>query len=309
MDIKIITPLLSIFFFIGVGYLARTAKVLDIADGRKIVKFLFVSLLPILIFFSFLNAQIEPQYLYFPLISIFISSILMIASYFLGKLLGFEKKTIGTLIIASGITSTLLVALPFISAFYGPDSLKYLFLYDVGNGLMAWTAVFFIAGLFSNKEKISLKKNLITFLKTPALIGIFSGLALSLLGVHLPESLKFFPPMLSGVVNPLLLICIGIFLEFKYFKNKSNLLKIFLAGIIVIGISFFIALAIVNLLGITGIPREIILISAIAPCATLTVVFSVEHDLDVELAGAIVPFTMALGIILIPLYFIFVSNS
>ncbi|PIV08589.1 hypothetical protein COS52_01895 [Candidatus Roizmanbacteria bacterium CG03_land_8_20_14_0_80_39_12] len=67
------------------------------------------------------------------------------------------------------------------------------------------------------------------------------------------------------------------------------------------GVSVFLAYIITSLLGISSIGQKVILISAASPAAALAVALSVEHDLDLPLASALVAFTMAIGIIVIPL--------
>ena len=293
--------LLSVFSLIFVGYISKAFKIIDEDFARKAIKFLFFLPLPILVFLSFATTKLDISLGIYPIISIIIQSILIVISYFIGKLLKFDNKTIGTLIAASGITSTLVFALPFIQAFYGIENLKYLFMYDFGNGLMAWTVVYLITGYLGNKKQLGIKKGIISFVKNPMIFALFFGVIFGLLNIKLPQFFTQFKTTLSGFINPLLFVSIGILLDFKYFLSKENLTKLFLSAGIIMGVLVLLAFMFTSLFDISGIGQKVILISAVSPAAALAVAFSVEHDLDQKFASALVAFTMVLGIILVPL--------
>lgn len=301
MNINTFQILVSVFILIFTGYLSKTFKVVDEDFAKKAIKFLFFLPLPILVFLSFATTKLDLTLSIYPIISIVVQCILIIVSFLLGKLLKFDNKSTGTLIAAAGITSTLVFALPFIQAFYGTENLKYLFMYDFGNGLMAWTVVYLITGYLGNKRAIGMKKGILNFAKNPMIFALFLGIIFGLLGVRLPLIFTQIKSTLSGFINPLLFIAIGILLDFRYFTSKENISKLILSAGVVMGISVLLAYILTLVFSISGIGQKVILISAVSPAATLAVAFSIEHDLDQKYASALVAFTMVLGIILIPL--------
>ncbi len=293
--------LFSIFSLIFVGYFSKSFNIINEDFAKKAIKLLFFLPLPILVFLSFATTKLDLTLGIYPIISITIQSILIVVSYFIGRLLKFNNKTIGTLIASAGITSTLVFALPFIQAFYGVENLKYLFMYDFGNGLMAWTVVYLITGYLGNKKELGIKKGILSFAKNPMIFALFFGLIFSLLNIQLPQMFIQFKATLSGFINPLLFIAIGILLDFRYFQSKENLGKLFLSAGVVMGVSAILAYIFTSYLNIDGIGQKVILVSAVSPAAALAVAFSIEHDLDHKFASALVAFTMVLGIILVPL--------
>ena len=104
MNLSNFQILLSVFMLIFIGYFSKTLKIIDEDFARKAIKFLFFLPLPILVFLSFATTKLDLTLGIYPIISIAIQSILIVVSYFVGKLLKFDNKTIGTLIAASGIT-------------------------------------------------------------------------------------------------------------------------------------------------------------------------------------------------------------
>jgi len=293
--------LLSILLFISLGYGARYLNLLDKDIGKRIITFLFTIPLPLLVFLSFASNTFDQNYLVLPIIAILLSLILMGISYIVGTIMKFGPKSTGTLMVAAGISSTLLFALPFISAFYGTENTKYLFLFDFGNGIIAWSLVYYLAGRIGNKHDLKLIHSLIHFLKTPMLWALVSGLIFSLTNTQMPHITKALTSQLSAFTNPLLLICVGIFLNFNFFAKKINILKLTISAIIIMGVSVLCAMAFTRLFSISGIVEKIVYICALAPAGSLSVAFSAEHDLDTEFASALVALTMTIAIIIIPL--------
>lgn len=174
-------------------------------------------------------------------------------------------------------------------------------MYDFGNGLMAWTVVYLITGYLGNKRAMGLKKGIFNFAKNPMIFALLLGVTFGIFGVKLPLFFTQIKSTLSGFINPLLFIAIGVLLDFKYFRSRENISKLLLSAGVVMGVSVMLAYILTSLFSITGIGQKVILISAVSPAATLAVAFSIEHDLDQKFASALVAFTMVLGIVLIPL--------
>lgn len=301
MNLNTFQILISVFLLIFMGYFSKLMRIIEEDFAKKAIKFLFFLPLPILVFLSFATTKLDLSLSIYPVISVLVQSILIIVSFSIGKVLKFDSKSTGTLIAAAGITSTLVFALPFIQAFYGVENLKYLFMYDFGNGLMAWTVVYLITGYLGNKRELGLKKGILNFSRNPMIFALILGIIFGLLGIKLPPFFTQLKLTLSGFINPLLFIAIGILLDFKYFTSKENFIKLLLSAGVVMGVSVLLAYILTSLFSITGTGQKVILISAISPAATLAVAFSIEHDLDHKYASALVAFTMVLGIVLIPL--------
>ena len=256
--------LISVFSLIFIGYFSKASKIIDEDFAKKAIKFLFFLPLPILVFLSFATTKLDLSLSIYPIISILVQSILILVSYFIGKFLKFNNKSLGTLIAASGITSTLVFALPFIQAFYGTENLKYLFMYDFGNGLMAWTVVYLITGYLGNKQGLGIKKGILNFAKNPMIFALLLGIIFGLLKFELPLFFTQMKTTLSGFINPLLFISIGVLLDFRYFSSKENLSRLLLSAGVVMGVSVLLAYIFTVLFSISGIGQKVILISAVS---------------------------------------------
>jgi hypothetical protein len=293
--------IVPVLFFISIGYIAKRLKLIDADIGRKLIKFLFTIPLPLVVFFGFANNHISINDLSLPIIAILLSSLMMLLSYLVTKILHISKERTGTILVATGISSTLLYVLPLVSFFYGEDGTRYLFLYDFGNGLLAWTVVYYLAGKYGNKNKVHISKTLISFLKNPMIWALILGVIVGFVGINLHPTITKTAQQISGFANPLLLTCVGVFLDFSFFNNKKNLFHLIITAILVMGFSFLIALGLINIFVLPELAKKVVLMCALAPAGSLTVAFSSEHSLDLEFASAIVALTMTIGVLLIPL--------
>lgn len=173
------TALVSVVAFIAMGWIGRRLGILEVATMRTIYKFLFTVPLPIVVLVSLANAHADTKLLALPAIGALVAVSLVAVSYFIGKALKFERKMLGALMTASGITSTITFALPFILVFHGQQGAQYLFLYDFGGAIIVWTFVYYISGVMGNKHGQSLRQSLLTFAKAPMIWALIVGFVLS----------------------------------------------------------------------------------------------------------------------------------
>lgn len=291
----------SVLIIIFIGYIARRIHAFEPDNAKKIIKFLFMLPLPIVVFTGFAANPLTLSNLLLPLIAILLASLMMFVSYNVARIFKFSKQRTGSLIVAAGISSTLLYVLPLVTFFYGAEGSKYLFLYDFGNGIMAWTVVYYLAGYFGNKGKVDLTKTLKSFVKTPMLWALLLGVIAGAFSLALPEFVQKLGQQLSTFTNTLLLICVGVFLDFSFWKKRQNIWHLVIAAILVMGISFGFAWLFTQILGVTGVAQKVVLMCAIAPAGSLSMAFSAEHELDLEFASALVAMTMTIGVLLIPI--------
>lgn len=290
-----------IFVFILFGYLGKKLGYIDLDAGKKLVKFLFFVPLPILVFISFASTKFTSEMIKFPIISAVITLALLGIGYLVGKMVKFPPKTLGAFLAICSIPSTLLFALPVIATYYGSENSIYLFLYDLGDGLLTWTLIYLVVSRFGNKKDVPLSKGIKSFAKNPMIIALIGGITFSILGLGIPDYFVTLNSKISAFVSPLLLIAVGIFLDFSFFSKVKNIGKLLLSSTIKMGVSLLAGIALVNLFGISGVQKEIVLIASMCPAASLSVAFSAENDLDVDFASAAVAFTIVLGMILTPI--------
>jgi predicted permease len=209
---EIINRVLPIVLLISLGYLLRRKRFISdkgIDDLRKLIVNLA---LPAVLFLSFLQIELEVKFLFFIILTFSLCVIL----YGLGKLLephfgadheyfpflmtGFEYGMLGISLYGSA---------------YGLDKIGHIAIVDLGHELFIW--FIFLALLIKKRDGIQNSRILLTsFLKSPVIIAILSGVLVNLLGV---SELLYSLPVSGGVLVtleylgnltvPLILIIVG----------------------------------------------------------------------------------------------------
>jgi malate permease and related proteins len=252
------TSVITTLFIIGIGFTAKCLKLLDVKTTRTLYKFLFAIPLPIVVFTSLANSEATAELLKLPLIGALIAVSLVFLSFVIGKLFGLDRKTLGTLMTAAGITSTLSFALPFILVFYGQENAKFLFLYDFGGAVIVWTFVYYISGIMGNKRGQKFSQSIMNLVKAPMLWALILGLLISFTNISIPAAINSISTRLSGFVSVLILLGIGVFFNLDFFKYKKNIGKILLGIVVTMGFSVLLALLFTSLLDITGINSSVL---------------------------------------------------
>lgn len=208
----IINRVLPIFLLIGLGAWTRRSQFLTeraIDDLRKIV---VNFALPSVLFISFLNIEMQTNYL---VIFVLVAA-LCVALYLLGLALrrrlnvphpyfpflmtGFEYGMLGVSLFGSA---------------YGLENIGYIAVADLGHELFIWFV--FLALLLSTRERLSSPTQLVgSFFRSPVILGILAGIALNLLGAadFLAEQpvtggILATVDFLSALTIPLILIIVG----------------------------------------------------------------------------------------------------
>lgn len=209
---EIINRVLPIFLLIGLGVWTRRSQFLPeraIDDLRKIVVNLA---LPSVLFISFLNIEMQTNYL----VVFVVIAALNVAMYFLGLALrrrlnvphpyfpflmtGFEYGMLGVSLFGSA---------------YGLENIGYIAVADLGHELFIWFV--FLALLLMTREGHTGPAELVgSFFRSPVIIGILAGIGFNLLGAA--EFLAEQPitggilatlDFLSTLTIPLILIIVG----------------------------------------------------------------------------------------------------
>ncbi len=176
---------------------------------------------------------------------------------------------------------------------FGMDGLARAVIYDMMNSL-----VIFSLGIYAIQHRNELRE----VVRIPLLYAVVIGLAVNLLHLPVPE-LVFKPIELIGMITiPLALLVLG----YKLTEIKlSAVSTALLASLFKLGGGLLVALAIVHLLALDGLARNVILLQAAMPSAVMGMILAAKYDRDASLVASVVFMTTVLSIISIPLILAF----
>lgn len=294
-----IIPVVLIFFF---GYFMKLGNVLTKKDGDSLLKIIFYVALPSLIFLSVLQMNFSVEYLWLPVIAVFVISGTFCVSYISGKLLKLDKASFGAYLVGSLIMNSSFTY-PFLIAAKGEESLALASLFDFGNTALVFTFIYYLACKHSDKSTnsiVMMKK----FVFSPPLLALIIALFSNLIHLELPNiALQFFK-LLGYMMVPLVMLALGIYFSPVTFKIAPVISAVFIR----MGVGLLLGLLFIYLFDLKGLSRTVVLILSSAPSGMTTLVFSTLEDLNRELAASIVSYSVLIGIFFLPFLLLFVAD-
>ncbi|TXT60140.1 MAG: Membrane transport protein [Promethearchaeota archaeon] len=272
------------------GFIIKKLGIITEEDGKVIGKIIINVTLPALVLETVTGIQINLTLILLPIICIIYSLLVVALGFILFKNKSDkEKGVLLMLIIGYNIG---LFAYPLIRGIYGETGLHYIAMFDMGNSIIIFGVAYTIGALFSekinseeNKEaraKVVMKK-LIT---SAPLLALIAALSINVSGLEFPSFISDLLDILSRANMALTLLLLGIYLNFKFEKEKwGSVLKIlgirYSLGIIA-GVILYLFLPCEELY------NEILLIAFILPIGMSVIPFTLEFDYDEDLAGMLV---------------------
>jgi malate permease and related proteins len=201
-----------------------------------------------------------------------------------GKLLGWDKATIGCLVLCCGLFNSSFVGFPIIQAMYGEAGLQQALLVDqpgsflVLSTLGIWVAVWYSSG---TPSILSMARKLFTF---PPMLAFIAAMLLKAIGFHHTDLTRGVLEPLGHTITPLALVSVGMQIKFEKLDGLGKALgagllyKLFLApaaiyAILVIGFNM------------QGLPAQVsVMEAAMAPMITGAILAS-QHNLNPRLAS------------------------
>ena len=194
--------------------------------------------------------------------------------------------------------NTINIPLPIIYLAFGDVGVALVVLFYIPNGLLIYSLGVYVAS--GHKQ---LRQGLKAVLKTPLIYAAVLGVVLSLTGAAVPEAVTNSLKSVGQAAVPLMLLILGMNMgRFRFTQIPLTLV----ASVIRMGGGFAIGLLAVWLLGMSGLPRAIVLFEAAMPSAVVTAVLCTKYNNQPELVSSIVLSTtlMAVGVIPALLYYL-----
>jgi len=298
----ILLKIIPVILVLAVGHLLKRFRVVKMEDGDLFLRLVFYIALPCLILSSVSNIDLHSDLLFLPLAAATIIFAVAPIAFVVGRLFHLPRPTLGTFIIGATIMNTGFL-LPFFASVYGSEGVVRSSLFDLGNGFLTFTFVYFLAYRFGSPGDTKGKSLLKKFLISPPLWAFILGLLLNITHTPLPALATNFFQLLGGMALPLILLSLGI-----YFKPTTYKLNAALAATTLrMGLGFLLGLLFVTIFNIEGLNRTFILIASAAPVGYNTLTFSSLEKLDKEFAASLVSLSLLLGLILVPILLVIIT--
>lgn len=291
--------ILSIFLMAGVGYLLRRVGFWGVSEGAVFSKTVLYVTLPCFILLALAGAKLTSEA--FLILIIFIAGSLVcgIISFLIARFLKMPKPSAGVFILASSVGNTGFLGYPVILGVFGNKGLPWAAIIDqFGMALPLNTLGIAVASYYGNP--VNKENRALTLLKSPPFIA--SLIALFLIGRQVPDVLRPLwrsMELFRDATVPLIMLFLGISLRPSSLNRKwvpiviASILKLFLQPVIIYALALRV--------GLSSLPFQVLVMQACMPTALMTVVFSENYQLDLEVATGIVFLTTLASMFTIPL--------
>lgn len=306
--------LLTFFFFIALGIGWRFAKPDGItADTlqKQIVALVLWVLLPLVVFLAVHDLPLNKaalQILLYVLGTTLIA--LAVAWFWLGKL-NLPARVKGAYLIAAGFGNVLFVGVPLSKLLFADWTMRVAIEYMlVANVLLLFTAGTILAKGFADKGNVALAKiatavfkDYKVWLKEPVLWATLLGLVLNLASVELPAWVKPIETMLYGALLPLLLLAVGLSLNWD--KNwNSRLTELLPVVVIQLVLVPLLLWGMTKLFGSAGASTtKALLLDGMLPATLFGFVICARHKLDSSAYALAYTATSVLSLITVPIWY------
>ncbi len=217
----------------------------------------------------------------------------------LSRQLKWSKNTTGALLMLVPLGNTSFLGIPMLQALVGDESIPYALVYDQAGSFLAVVLYLpLIAAFYAGEGRFSWRKVLHKMFTFPPMIAaLLTFLTWSL---PRPEWLQLNLLRLAETLVPVAMVAVGLQLKFKLPQGLGQPFVIGMA--IKMGLMPLLALWLIVLLDMHGLPAQTALLEAAMPTMITAGVVAASHHLQPRLASAMVGWGVLVSFFTLPLW-------
>lgn len=267
-----VNKIVSFLLLILVGYILKLIKFLKEEDGEVIKKIVFNISLPSLILYSLLTTKFSGDYLILLILVPLTTIIQFFLIYAFGKLYIKDKKELSTLILSGVMGNTAFLGYPLVEIFFGANNLPYGILFDQIHLYTFLIIIYPLITILSGNSINNIKSSFIS----PPIIAFLIGLILR--NFYMPSIIIESLNILKSTTTPLVMLYIGINLEFKFSrKDLEYLIPVSVFKLIIFPFLFYFVSSFftiqINILNIA-------LLQSMMPTMMATIIYGAQIGLN-----------------------------
>jgi predicted permease len=306
---EMLKTMLAIMLPIAFGYLLKQVRVFKESEVAALRKFVVRVALPFLIFQNLYHADVESLQQALPIVLAFA---LLTALYTFAALLVSPRVTAGetqqlTFAFSVFAGNYAFLGWGVIVAFFGARALTRAVFFSMFFWPVFLTCGFFLRRRFCTSCEREAGAGFIKVLMRHAAVPIAtaaSALVLNVARVRLPETLDGFIGQFAALAIPLILFAIG--QNLQLFMPAARLRLVLAASLFRLAGGFALGLVVLAVLrlffNLDLLSRQVILLQAVMPTATMATFFGEYVSLDEELLSGIIAVSTLISFLTLPLW-------
>ena len=286
----------------GVGWRLLSPAGLTAEQTRLVLTtFVYYLLLPAMVLEVLWTAEIGLQSFQYTLLGVSCIAFAMICIWLVGTLFKFENKRLGAMILAAAFPNVTYLGLPVLEQTFGSWARSVVIQMD----LFATSPFLFTIGIMVvrhyGEDMAEATKSALSFLNAPPFWAAAIAVLLNLNGVVAPDWLTGVLQKLSAAVVPLMLVSLGLALNWKAVtaRNIPYVTPVIVIKMLLMPV-FGIVLA--SYLPMDGQYKAAAVLDMAMPSMVLGIVFCDRYRLDSALYAMTVTVTTALSLITLPFW-------
>jgi len=261
--------------------------------------------LPCLIFLNLsnVNSNLYNQLTILPIIAITTGILCLVIAYIVLTSLKIDKIQKWSLLITVIFGQTTFLGFPLVLDVYGQANLVRAIFFDISSYITFAYISIILMLIFGEGLKKPLKKILTLPIIWSIILGIIFSIFNIKIGLVFHDTISF----LADATTPIAMLVLGLSLNFSsLIKNFKISLIMSIIKLIIFPVICFIFLTILN---INSMNFNISIIEAIVPCGIITIVLSINYNLDYQLTVDTIFLSTLLSFITIPIMIILIKGA
>lgn len=218
----------------------------------------------------------------------------------LQKPLGLSKKTMGCLILMSGMGNTSFVGFPMIEAFYGKHALQIGILVDMPGSFLLLSSIGLVTAVHFSGERLSVKEFSVRLLGFAPVWCFFGALLVGYWGIQYPAYLKSLFEFLGALLSPLALMSVGLQIKMGHWQQYKKELSLGLLFKLMLG-PLLMVVFLWGMWGASGENLQVTLFEAAMPPMVSAGILAFEHKIEPDLAALMIGIGIPLSFLTLPL--------
>lgn len=290
------TQVAVLYIIVLVGFICAKTGIYTSDTAKKTTDLLFYIITVAVIIKSFTEMSFSRESASSFLIALLCNFLTLFISIFISLLLFRKKDEFQPIFrFASIYGNAAYMGIPLSYAILGSEGVFF-----ASTGVISFNVLVFIHGVkIMTKEeyKFGVKKIILN----PGIIGTLIGLPLFVFGIKLPSVIQTPLEYIAGVNTPLAMIIFGTYLASTNLKSLFKEKRMFIAAFQRLIFVPLIILGLYRLFGLGGALLTSLCITAAAPSANNTILFSAKYGRDTGVASKTVAVVSFISIITLPI--------
>jgi predicted permease len=274
-----------IILCVGLGYLFQKLSVFPEKTSEILNKFVIYISMPAMILLEIPTMKISLTMIIPIVVAWSVMILTAIITFYISRWLKFSREVTGALMLVTVLGNTSFLGIPLMNAYYGQEAMAYLLIYDqLGTFIFLISYATFILSFYSNSGKTNFKVITFKVVTFPPFLSLVVGLFF--MGTSFSPMILHILKTFSGTIVPLVLVAVGLQLQFKI--PKDDIKPFFVSSVLKLVVGPLIAFVICFIFGWHGLAAKVSIMEAAMPAMITAGAMASIAGLAPRLCSAIV---------------------